>query len=65
MDISKGLFQKGAAIVSLDYSISTPDFAGVGVVYGEIDCALQWIYQHRKQYNFDENSINLIGGSAG
>ncbi len=65
LDISKGLFQKGAAIVSLDYSISTPDFAGVGVVYGEIDCALQWIYQHRKRYNFDENSINLIGGSAG
>ena len=59
----KGFIAKGYALASIDYRYSTE-----AVFPAQIqDCnqALEYLYQHAKEYNIDRDRIALVGFSAG
>lgn len=59
----KGFIEKGYALASIDYRFSTE-----AVFPAQIqDCnqALEYLYQHAKDYNIDRDRIAVIGFSAG
>ncbi|MES1217633.1 MAG: alpha/beta hydrolase [Bacteroidota bacterium] len=59
----KGFIEHGYAFASIDYRYSTEAIFPAQIQ----DCneAMEWLYQHADQYNFDRNKIAVIGFSAG
>jgi acetyl esterase/lipase len=55
--------EMGWAVVNVEYRLADAALAPAAVE--DCRCALRWIYQNAKQYNFDLNNIVVTGGSAG
>jgi acetyl esterase/lipase len=55
--------QMGFAAVNVEYRLGRVSLAPAAVV--DCRCALHWVFENAKKYNFDVNRVVVTGGSAG
>jgi acetyl esterase/lipase len=55
--------QMGYAAVNVEYRMGRVSLAPAAVV--DCRCALHWVFENAKKYNFDVNRVVVTGGSAG
>ncbi len=61
--IASGLAKRGLAAVCIEYRPQGEALYPAAVF--DIKNAIRWVKENAKAYNFDENAVGMIGGSAG
>lgn len=56
-------FKHGFAVANIEYRLEKVSPAPAAIE--DVKCALNYIYEHSKEFNIDTNKIVLMGGSAG